>query len=473
MTTPPLKLAVVGHTNTGKTSLMRTLMRDVEFGEVSDRPAVTRDVEAAVLRAGDEIAVHLFDTPGLEDSIGLLERLETLRGDRRLDGLEVIKRFLDDDESRHRFTQEAKVLRQLLDSDVALYVIDVRDRVLGKHRDELEILGMCARPVVPVLNFTAAEGARTAEWREHLSRLNMHAVAEFDTVVFDARHEQRLFEKMRTLLDAHRPLLDQLIEDRRRRREAIISGSVRLLADLLIDAAALTLHVPAHDRAKAEEAIESLKRQVRRREQRCVDELLALHRFRPGDAEEDALPIEEGAWGMDLFSPEALKEFGVRAGGAAAAGAMVGLTLDVLLAGLSLGVGTAAGAAIGGLFGTGLTHGRRFFDRLRGLTELRCDDLTIRLLLARQSALITALLRRGHAAMDRIRPAVSPDRAGLRAGRLPRPLLRARTHPHWSHPGDPAHRPGSPDPARDEAVAELVGLLDPLLRGDRSEADDP
>ena len=40
-----LTVAVVGHTNTGKTSLMRTLMREADFGEVSDHPATTRHVE--------------------------------------------------------------------------------------------------------------------------------------------------------------------------------------------------------------------------------------------------------------------------------------------------------------------------------------------------------------------------------------------------------------------------------------------
>ena len=29
---PPLHLAIVGHTNTGKTSLLRTLLRDSQFG---------------------------------------------------------------------------------------------------------------------------------------------------------------------------------------------------------------------------------------------------------------------------------------------------------------------------------------------------------------------------------------------------------------------------------------------------------
>ena len=46
---PVLKAAIVGHTNTGKTSLVRTLTRDAEFGEVSDRPATTRHVEGTVL----------------------------------------------------------------------------------------------------------------------------------------------------------------------------------------------------------------------------------------------------------------------------------------------------------------------------------------------------------------------------------------------------------------------------------------
>ncbi|KAG1243209.1 hypothetical protein G6F65_022555 [Rhizopus arrhizus] len=45
-----IKIAVVGHTNTGKTSLLRTLTRDTAFGEVADSPGTTRHVEGARLR---------------------------------------------------------------------------------------------------------------------------------------------------------------------------------------------------------------------------------------------------------------------------------------------------------------------------------------------------------------------------------------------------------------------------------------
>lgn len=174
--TKPLKLAVVGHTNVGKTSLLRTLLRDRAFGEVSHRPSTTRHVEGARLSVDGQPLLELYDTPGLEDAIALLEHLERLdRPGERLDGPARLARFLDGSEARQRFEQEAKVLRQLLASDAGLYVIDAREPVLAKYRDELAVLAMCGRPLLPVLNFVASENHRESDWREALARLGLHA----------------------------------------------------------------------------------------------------------------------------------------------------------------------------------------------------------------------------------------------------------------------------------------------------------
>src|SRR5687768_14634482 len=86
----PLRAAVVGHTNAGKTSLLRTLTRNVRFGEVSDRPGTTRDVEGCALKVGGRSVLELFDTPGLEDSIALLDLIESSRSGHRIDGVELI-----------------------------------------------------------------------------------------------------------------------------------------------------------------------------------------------------------------------------------------------------------------------------------------------------------------------------------------------------------------------------------------------
>jgi predicted GTPase len=163
----PLKLAVVGHTNVGKTSLLRTLTRDVDFGEVSHHPSTTRHVEGARLSVDGQALLELYDTPGLEDAIALLDYLERLdRPGERLDGPTRISRFLEGSEARQRFEQEAKVLRQLLASDAGLYVIDAREPVLAKYRDELAVLASCGKPLLPVFNFVHSAEQREPEWRE-------------------------------------------------------------------------------------------------------------------------------------------------------------------------------------------------------------------------------------------------------------------------------------------------------------------
>ena len=65
----PLVIAVVGHTNAGKTSLLRTLTRRRDFGEVSPRPGATRHTEAVDLVAQGRVLVEFWDTPGLEDAL--------------------------------------------------------------------------------------------------------------------------------------------------------------------------------------------------------------------------------------------------------------------------------------------------------------------------------------------------------------------------------------------------------------------
>lgn len=466
-----LKVAVVGHTNTGKTSLMRTLTRDESFGEVSDRPATTRHVEGATLLVRGRPAVELYDTPGLEDSIGLLETLERARPTNggRVDGIDQIRGFLQSPDADAAqgglFAQEAKALRQVLASDVALYVIDARDRVLGKHRDELEILSRCAKPVVPVLNFTASPEAQISLWRDHLSRANLHAVAEFDTVMLDEQTERRLLEKMRTLLDHHQATLNALIEEREHLRAGLEMTSCRFIADMLIDVAAHQVSVPAQDRAKVEAAMESLRQRVREREQRCVEQLLQLHRFSKDDLAASDLPMHDGKWGVDLFSPAAMKQFGIRTGGAVAAGAVAGLTIDAMVGGLTLGAATALGAAIGGALGLAQSHGRRLVDRMRGHSELAVNDLTLQLLLARQIALLKALLRRGHASVNpiQVEAANAQTSGAMNTPRIREAFDQTRLRSGWSRlqesPNPLSWNESARQNMQDRLASELLAML--------------
>lgn len=462
---PVLRIAVVGHTNTGKTSLLRTLTRSTSFGVVSDRPATTRRVEGASLMVEGEPRIELFDTPGLENSIGLLELLEQKRSELGLDWLEAIRAFLDSEAAATEFSQEAKALAQVLRSDVALYVIDARDPVLGKYRDELEILGRCGVPVVPVLNFTASPDARPDLWREQLARVNMHAVAEFDTVTLEVDGERRLYEAVKVLAGRFRATIEALLAELEVRRRWLLRASSELLADLLIDAASRVILVRRSEPQRAAEAMETLRQEIRSREQRFVDELLALHRFGAEDYAYVQLPVIDGAWGTDLFNPEALRQFGIRAGSAAAAGAAAGLAIDAVVGGITLGAAAATGAALGALYGVLREKGRDLLSLIAGYSELRLDDSTLRLLATRNAVLIRALFRRGHASQHPVRldSRMTAGTAPLDVTAVMNALVVARAHPEWSRIG-PA-RPGDSvpdDPARAmarDAIAEQIALL--------------
>jgi small GTP-binding protein len=103
----PIRIAVVGHTNAGKTSLLRTLTRRVNFGEVSRQPGTTRHVEAIELQVDGRTAVRFLDTPGLEDAVALRVHIDALdeRGD--LTPPERIRRFLAGPEAHGVFVLEA------------------------------------------------------------------------------------------------------------------------------------------------------------------------------------------------------------------------------------------------------------------------------------------------------------------------------------------------------------------------------
>ncbi len=480
MTEPivPIDLAVVGHTNTGKTSLLRTLLRDPGFGEVADQPGTTRHVESAQLLTEDgQPILILRDTPGLEDGMAVLDAIDRLvRPDERPDGPERIRRLLESPEAVKRFEQEARVLATVLACDAALYVVDVRDPVLAKHRDELGLLAACGRPILPVLNFTHSAEGKADAWREALARLGLHATVDFDTVAPALDGEAQLIDRLALMLERRADTLARLradLESQRLRRRA---DAARLIAELLMDAAALRLLCPQDSTDMAAVTV-SLRKRTRDREQQCVQALLKRYRFSRATFPYHPLPLEGERWGMDLFNPQALKAFGIQIGKGVATGAMAGATIDAFTGGLSLGTATLLGAAVGGLWQGANQWGKRLMGRVAGYMEITVDDPVLQLLGLRQMALARALERRGHAALQPIDGStLSPPPAetagaaapGVASGTAPgtalpetvRPILReARGHPEWSSIGDAP----AADPRREVLVGRLAAILDAEL----------
>ncbi len=406
-----IKVGIVGHTNAGKTSLIRTLLRDDHFGNVDDAAGTTRSVEQSSIYADDEIVLSLFDTPGFEDSSALLEEVEALSASiETASPAELLKAFISRQDRYADFDQEIKVLRQSLSSDVLLYIIDVREPLLGKYRDEVEVLSKAGKPILPVFNFIEGNDEALKRWREQMALFNLHAALEFDTVAFDFEAEKRLYQKLQSLLERYYDSLQHLIDYRQQVWQNLKQAAARRIFQLLCEVACYRLEVTGSksDKTKTSKSISdsdvnSMQDFVRNAEQRALKDLLAIFAFTQLDLDLQQLPVSNGRWELDIFSPHMLKEFGLDVGASALSGAAVGAGIDLMVGGLSLGAASLLGAAIGGGWASVQRYQKELMAAWRGHQWLCVDDETVSLLYLRQRRLLTTLTHRGHAAQSRLK----------------------------------------------------------------------
>lgn len=453
--TAMLNVAVVGHTNTGKTSLIRTMLRSTEFGAVEDAAGTTRHVEQAIISAGDEAVLTLYDTPGLEDSRALSAHIKKLSAkSKALSALQILQQFVAQATVNDPLEQEAKVIRQVLRSDILLYIIDVREPFLEKYRLELEILTQAGKPVIPVFNFIAGHDSALAKWREHLAVFHMHATLEFDTVAFSFEAEKRLYQKMQTLVETHYDRLQKLIDYRAKLWNQLCLSGAKRVAELVVNVACYRESKGAENNLLAYSLLEDrLHDFVRKAEQNCLHDLLAIFNFSEKDVAIQKIPVSNGQWQLDIFAPGILKAYGLDVGSAAAKGAAAGAGIDLVVGGMSLGAASALGAIAGAGWSTFKRYGDEIKATVRG-TKWQCaDETTLQILYLRQKHLLKKLMHRGHAAQD----TVHVDKAD--SEKLPdnwsKLVSALRQNPAWQEPSAARNS----NPQYQEIEAKLVEAL--------------
>ena len=124
--------------------------------------------------------------------------------------------------------------------------------------------------------------------------------------------------------------------------------------------------------------------------------------------------------------------------------------------GMSLGAAALTGAGVGLAIDSVRRYGRRLKEMASGIANLRVAAPTLDLLVERETALLAALLKRGHGAQDPIRRAAL-DGAALKT-RLAPLATRARRAPAWSVLSEGVDRPPASAERRDliENIADAI-----------------
>lgn len=354
-------LSLVSHTNAGKTTLARTLLRR-DIGDVRDEPHVTDISEAhPMITTAAGHVLQLWDTPGFGDSARLRNRLRQRTGRNALGWFlgEVWDRWTN----RPQWCSQ-QALRNVHDeADLVLYLVNAAESpdAAGYLEPELEILTWVGKPIVVLLNQTArqpdAAAAETRAWRERLAAFPLVA----DLIPLDAFsrcwvQEDALLARIAELVPApKRPAARVLAAAWHERNRTTFDDAMNVLARHLArtarDRAPLgeqptlrrwlnPLLGRADDQARL--AGQALVERLAADNRQTLLDLLQLHGLEPGEARavEDRLQAA-------FVEHRGLNETDSSILAGLVSGALSGLTADFLAGGLTFGGGAVAGALLG------------------------------------------------------------------------------------------------------------------------------
>jgi len=379
-----IALSLVSHTNVGKTTLARTLLRR-DIGEVRDEAHVTLEAERHTLiesSTGDRL--ELWDTPGLGDSVRLAKRLEQAANPIGWFLSEVWDRYRD----RARWSSQRAVRNILEQADVVLYLVNASEAPedIAYLDAELRVLGLLGKPVLVLLNQMgppqprSRESAEVERWRQRTARSDsVRAVLAFDAFArcwvqedtllaavgkaLPASH-QVAFERLRTTwqarsraawLAAMRVLAEQITRaalDREVVREQGWTGRLKVIG------AALGLRRDG-SLTPRELAMQSLAERLDVDIRASTDRLIELHGL-----EGRAAGVVLTRLAEHYAVREPLSEGKAAVLGGVVTGALAGLKADIASGGLTMGAGLLAGGVLGALSAAGLARG---YNMIRGV----------------------------------------------------------------------------------------------------------
>jgi predicted GTPase len=134
-----LCIAIAGRTNTGKTTLIRTLMK-TSIGEVSDSPNVTKRGQAYYF---DSLQATFIDTPGFQYASVVVMYLDALAED---PDFQMPQKWQD------KLTYDQDAMTALDNSDAIIYVANLSVVPDDSFNEELTIVRRKCSKVIAVIN---------------------------------------------------------------------------------------------------------------------------------------------------------------------------------------------------------------------------------------------------------------------------------------------------------------------------------
>ncbi|MDH5585719.1 MAG: GTPase/DUF3482 domain-containing protein [Nitrospirota bacterium] len=355
--TNSITLSLISHTNIGKTTLARTLLRK-DVGQVLDQAHVTlQNEQFLLLETPDGLQLQLWDTPGFGNSHKLLKRLQGRSNPIGWMVSQVWDRLAD-----KPFWCSQQAIRNVHEeADIVLYLVNATEdpAMAGYLQPELDLLTWLNKPVIMLLNQTGLtdpdqQRQLNARWKHQwASQAVIHDVMSLDAFTRCWVQEGLLWDRIvQALPEDRQPIMVQLSSAWREQQLAVLQQSMKYMAHMLVETAKDTETLPEKVAGQSTKSL--LKRRIQAMDERLAHriaamstQLIELHGLSGDTAhtiqsrlEDVTVPGERKPWEEESFWSGLVS------------GAAAGFASDVATGGLSHGFFTLGGAILGALGGT-------------------------------------------------------------------------------------------------------------------------
>ena len=354
MTTAIPEIAVMGHPNEGKSSVLSTLAED-DSVRISPYPGETAVCRTFPVIIDNREILRFTDTPGFQNPGRLLAQLQTFSGSSE----ERLQQLLAFAGTSNDLAEDRELLTPISRGAGIIYVVNGSRPVRNVDRDEMELLRLIGKPRMAVINIKADAEQHLARWKEELlTRFN--SIRLFNAHNADYRERLALLEALKSIDQDWQRVFDDVIDVVARNWDNRIATTAHIIAGSLSESLHLKLsanlgqHQPEKEtRNKLIGDYVNAIAHIEKRSHEQIRGLFKHNRFNyplPPHSILNEDIFSERSWQVLGLSKNQLVLLGGLSGGAVGAG------IDVAALGHGLGLFTAIGAA-GGAIGA-LTSGK-------------------------------------------------------------------------------------------------------------------
>lgn len=345
MTQHPL-IAVIGHPNEGKSSVLSTLTED-DSVVITDYPGETVECQYFPVTINGKVVIELVDTPGFQNPQRVLQWMQQSG----LTDDALLRASLEHFSDKPEFHHDCELLKPLLQGAALIYVVDCSRPLLDVDEAEMEILRLINKPRMAVINFKEDDLTYLDDWKQAFRR-HFNVIREFNA--HHARFQERLelLQTLKAIQQDWDAAIDKAIDAFEQDWQYRLGWVAEYITEYLEFAIQLRVvegyEVEAEAEMAQDRALQDYRKSLAQRERRLFDGIRNHYRHTVYDLK----LAEQSILNEDLFADRTWQLLGLNKKqltvAATGMGAGVGAVMDLATAGLSHGIFAATGALIAG-----------------------------------------------------------------------------------------------------------------------------